>query len=279
MSINKSQGIILKKIRWSETSNVITLYSKDFGKLKLLAKGVQRPKSSFSGGLELFSLIDFVFYKREKKNLYILSSSELVSPNPNLFSSVERYGVASTGIELLDRLLAGEERNEDIYRLLVDFLSEIQTTGEKNLKKLLWAYSLKLLSFLGYKPRFNECVVCGKKGRSLKTTSSGFSFFSPEKGGIVCQSCARGDEFYFRLTQNQLKWIKKVLDNDLDQIGESDLQEKETRNIGNLILDFFSYHAGFVKELKSLEFLKKISTPLDPSERRKVEEKRTRFDG
>jgi len=117
MTINKSEGLILKKIKWSETSNIITVYSEDFGKLKLLAKGVQRPKSSFSGGLELFSSIDFVFYKKEKKDLYILSSSELKTTNQLLFSSPQKYGVASAGIELLDKLISGEEKNEDIYFL------------------------------------------------------------------------------------------------------------------------------------------------------------------
>lgn len=259
MSIKKTEGIILKKIKWSETSNIVTLYSKDFGKLKLLAKGVQRPKSGFSGGLELFGLIDFVFYKREKKNLYILSSSDLVSSYPLIFSSVERYGVASAGIELLDKLLAEEEKNSDIYSLLLDFLSKIQAIDKKELEKLLWAYSLKLLSFLGYKPRLDECVKCGKKGKSLKTTSSGFLFFSSDLGGIVCKKCAKGDEFYFRLTRNQLNWIKKILDSNLDQTDKLKLEEREVKNIGNLILDFLSYHTGFGKELKSLEFLKKIS--------------------
>ncbi len=259
MSIKKTEGIILKKIKWSETSNIVTLYSKDFGKLKLLAKGVQRLKSSFSGGLELFGLIDFVFYKRGKKNLYILSSSDLVSSYPLIFSSVERYGVASAGIELLDKLLAGEEKNEDIYSLLVDFLSKVQDLDKKNLEKFLWAYSLKLLSLLGYKPRFDECVKCGKRGKSLKATSSGFLFFSSDLGGIVCPTCAKGDKLYFRLTRSQLNWIRRVLDSSLDRIEKLELEKREVKNIGDLILDFLSYHTGFGKELKSLEFLKKIS--------------------
>jgi len=275
MTINKSEGIILKKIKWSETSNIVTLYSKDFGKLKLVAKGVQRSKSSFSGGLELFSLIDFVFYKSEKKNLYVLSSSEVVNSNQLLFSSAERYGIVSAGIELLDKLISGEEKNQDIYLLLSHFLSQVQKSEKESLERLLWAYALRLLSILGYKPRFEACVGCGKRGRYLKTTSSGFLFFSSEKGGIVCPSCAEEDKFYFRLNQNELFWIKKVLDSDLEKAVEYKLQDKKVKNIGNLILDLLSYHAGFGKKLKSLEFLRKISTPLDPSERRKVEEERT----
>ncbi|KPL00104.1 MAG: hypothetical protein AMJ90_08790 [candidate division Zixibacteria bacterium SM23_73_2] len=279
MTINKSEGLILKKIKWSETSNIITVYSEDFGKLKLLAKGVQRPKSSFSGGLELFSSIDFVFYKKEKKDLYILSSSELKTTNQLLFSSPQKYGVASAGIELLDKLISGEEKNEDIYFLSMDFLSEVQRNDEKNIKKLLWAYALKLFSYLGYKPRFEECVICGKKEKSLKVKSTGFSFFSSERGGLVCPDCASGDSFYFRLNQNEALWIKKVLNTNLKKAVEYNLQNKEVKNIGNLILDFLSYHAGLGKELKSLEFLKKISSAKVPSERRKIEKEATRSDG
>lgn len=251
MSLEKTEGIVVRKIRWHETSNIVTSYTKDFGKIKLLAKGVFRPKSKLTGSLELFSLVAFVFYKREKTELYTLGSADLLTSFSGISEDIKRYAIASAGMELLDRLITGEESNPRIFKLSVKFLAEVESADEKDLEPLLWAYALKLSVYLGYGPKIDKCVVCGKR------YTSGFFLFSLERGGIVCDRCAQKDALYLRLSKESLNWLKKIQNHDFP--GNFKISLKSLKEIRSFILDFLSYHTGRGGELKSLEFLKKIS--------------------
>lgn len=257
MSLEKTEGIVVRKIRWHETSNIVTSYTKDFGKVKLLAKGVFRPKSKLTGSLELFSLVAFVFYKKEKTELYTLSSADLLKSFSKISEEIERYAIASAGMELLDRLVTGEQSHPQIFDLTLKFLSNAETSDTKKLEPLLWAYALKLSACLGYRPKIDKCVVCGKK------FTSSFFLFSLERGGIVCNRCAQKSEgliedaLYLRLSRESMNWLKKIQDHDFP--GDLKISPKNLKEIRGFILNFLSYHTGRGGELKSLEFLKKIS--------------------
>ncbi len=251
MSLEKTEGIVVRKIRWHETSNIITSYTKDFGKIKLLAKGVFRPKSKLSGSLELFSLVAFVFYKKEKTELYTLGSADLLKSFSGISGDIKKYAICSAGMELLDKLITGEESNPRIFELSLKFLSETESANEKDLEPLLWAYALKLSIFLGYGPKIDKCVVCGKK------FTSSFFLFSLERGGIVCNRCVQQDALYLRLSKESMSWLKKIQDHDFSE--HIKISSKSLKEIRGFILDFISYHTERGGELKSLEFLKKIS--------------------
>lgn len=251
MSLEKTEGIVVRKIRWHETSNIVTSYTRDFGKVKLLAKGVFRPKSKLTGSLELFSLIAIVFYKKERTELYTLSSADLLKSFSKISEEIERYAIASAGMELLDRLVTGEQSHPQIFDLALTFLANAETSDTKKLEPLLWAYALKLSACLGYRPKIDKCVVCGKR------FTSGFFLFSLERGGMVCNRCAQQDALYLRLSRESLSWLKKIQDHDFP--GEFKISPKSLKEIRGFILNFLSYHTGRGTELKSLEFMKKIS--------------------
>jgi DNA repair protein RecO (recombination protein O) len=251
MSLEKTEGIVVRKIRWHETSNIVTSYTRDFGKIKLLAKGVFRPKSKLAGSLELFSLVAFVFYKKEKTELYTLGSADLLKSFPRISEDIKRYAICSAGMELLDRLITGEESNPQIFNLSLKFLGAVEFVSEKDLEQLLWAYALKLSIYLGYGPKIDKCVVCGKKFTSI------FFLFSLERGGIVCNKCTQKDALYMRLSKESLSWLKKIQNHDFPK--EFKISSKSLKEIRSFILDFISYHTERGGELKSLEFLKKIS--------------------
>ena len=251
MSLEKTEGIVVRKIRWHETSNIVTSYTKDFGKIKLLAKGVFRPKSKLTGSLELFSLVAFVFYKKEKTELYTLGSADLLKSFSKISDDIQRYAIASAGMELLDRFVTGEESNPWIFDVALKFLSGVEALDQKDLEPLLWTYALKLSIHLGYGPKIDGCVACGKR------YSPDFFLVSLERGGIICEACAKKDALYLRLSRESVNWLRKIQKH---QLGKSlAISSKSLKEIRGFILDFLSYHTERGGELKSLEFLKKIS--------------------
>ena len=88
MAIQKSQAIVLKREEVRETSILLTVYTKDFGKLKLISKGVRSPEQKFISAYELLALCDIVFYERKRKGYLLLSQCELVDFFPKISKSL-----------------------------------------------------------------------------------------------------------------------------------------------------------------------------------------------
>jgi DNA repair protein RecO (recombination protein O) len=254
MSICKASAIVLKSINLRESSRIITLYSNEFGKMKVVAKGILLPKSRLSGNLENFSQVNVVFYKRENVELYTLSQADLVNPFYKICLDLDRFTIASTGMELLDKLVSWEEPSPKVFDLSLDFLSQIESTGANNLKKVLLAYVLKLVTILGYKPKLENCVTCDKKIKGK------FIFFSPERGGLVCSSCLLDNSFYIKFSKDSIEKANELRRITLGNACKVKMSETESDEVLCGILDFLDFHMGRGKDLKSMEFFKSISS-------------------
>ncbi len=250
MSITKTEALVLKSIKFGDTSKIATLYSKDYGKIKVIAKGIRKPKSKLAGALQTFSYIHIVFYKKQTTEIYLLSQSEILHSYQTLTRDLNRYVFASAAIELLDRLITGEERHPEIFDLALETLSYMESSPQKSLEKSFWAYALKLADLLGYKPRLNRCIVCDAP------VSEKLVWFSPDKGGIVCRKCARSDQAYLRLSQDSIVTALRLQSVKTGELDTYNIPKVCLKEISGLILGLLDYHAGKGKDLKSLEFLK-----------------------
>ncbi|MDH4222043.1 MAG: DNA repair protein RecO [candidate division Zixibacteria bacterium] len=251
MSLVKSEGIVLKGIKYGDTSMIFSLYTRDFGKIKLLAKGIKNKRSRIAP-LGVFSLAEIVCYRKERNELQLLSSAESLKNFPGLSKSINRFSWASALTELLEQLIKGEEPNQRIFNLSLKVLSQMEKTDEMNLEKLFWVFALKLLSHLGYKPRLDVCVGCGKeiKGKEV--------FLSPERGGIICPVCTREGEYYLKLSRRSYLSVRKLLSLDIRAVDKYLVDKENLDEIGEMVNSFINYHIG-TRNLKSLEFLRKVS--------------------
>lgn len=145
MASYKTEAIILSRINLGEADRIITLFSKHYGKLKVLAKGVRKIHSRKGGNLELFNQVKLVLAKG--KNLDIITEVELVQAFAKWRKNLTRVGVAYYFTELIDKLTAEEQENQEVYNLLKEFLSRL---SEKDLVKLIRQFEEKLLDHLGF---------------------------------------------------------------------------------------------------------------------------------
>ena len=155
MAIHKTQGFILRREDIRETSILLTVYSRDFGKLKLISKGARSPEQRFVSAYELFALDEIIFYEKKKKNVFLLSQCELIDFSPRIRESLERISYASYFIELLDAVTPFGEKNTSLYGLLekgILFLSEGASP-----KRAARIFEIKLLSILGIMPELASC--------------------------------------------------------------------------------------------------------------------------
>lgn len=146
--IKKTEAIILRQRNFGNTSLIFTLYTKDFGKIDALAKGIKKTISRGEGGIETLSRIELIYYEREPKTLRLISQLYLLNSLKSIRASPLKFVYASYLIELADNLVHGEEKNEKIYNLLLNCLSIME--NEQDIPRLVHFFELKLIKLLGY---------------------------------------------------------------------------------------------------------------------------------
>lgn len=126
-----TEAIVLAARKHGDTSKIAWLYTREYGKVSVIAKGARELKSKFGGALEMFAHSSITFYKKERgEGLYLLSKAELVDTNRGLLSSLESIESATEIVELIIKTMHDEEKNEEIFSLLANTLHAIAQTPE-----------------------------------------------------------------------------------------------------------------------------------------------------
>jgi len=252
--IVKTEGIVLKGWDFKETSKIVTLYTKDFGKIQLLAKGLRRPGSRFGASLEPFTNCSVVFYKSERKELYTISEGSIRSSFPQLRRNLRKLGYASLAVELVEKLTPWESSSRRLYYLLLNFLQQIEKSKEGSLKLLFCSMGLKLATLLGFDPELRTCLLCKQ---SFKSSLS--FFFSISKGGIICENCFPKVGGGIPLTKTKLALLQFLRRIAFSKIGQLQVSQKCQDELSPLIHGFLEYH-GDKGIWASLKFLQQIQS-------------------
>ena len=158
--IVKTEGIVLKTFDFRETSRIATFFTRDFGKVKGVLKGIRKDPKKFGSSVEKFSLNDIVYYQYRNSDIHLVSHCDMKDFFSGLRRDLERMTAASYASELIDTLMPAEEQNLEIYDLMQAFLKCLQTTAD--VSKLVQTFQIKILSLSGFKPHLETCVRCGK---------------------------------------------------------------------------------------------------------------------
>jgi recombinational DNA repair protein (RecF pathway) len=148
-----TDAIVLRSRKHGETSKIVTLYSKEYGKIDVIAKGARDIKSKFGGALEAFAESRIVFYKKDKAEpgLYLLSKAEPIRSNAKLLESLEKIEAATAIAELLNRSMFDEEQNLKLFELSARLLAEMSTAEpEISGGSLLILYYIHFSRLLGF---------------------------------------------------------------------------------------------------------------------------------
>ncbi|MEO0100928.1 MAG: DNA repair protein RecO [candidate division WOR-3 bacterium] len=226
--VKKTEGIVLQREDFRSQSKFITLFSLDYGRLALLAKGGFHPKRYLSGPLEPFNLIEVIFYHREGRDYHLLSETSLLLHFPHFRTDGKRFYYASLLASFLIKTLPREVRQPSLYRLSLRTLSLLDEEGKEN---FLYAFFLKSSSLLGYRPHLLSCLRCGKGLKSF--------FFSPEKGGFLCGRCRNGEGREFLPAEAER--MRGLLFLPLRKIGGLELGAKEKEAIRDFLCQYFHF--------------------------------------
>ncbi len=185
--IVKTEAIVLSAMKYGDTSKIVRLYTREFGRLSVIAKGARGTKSKFRSVLEPMNHVATVIYKNSNRELQLLSQCDLIQSFPHLSEDLEKMSVGMTALELVTLATHEEEPHEALFRLLLDLL-ENASTATKNNTAALYFFETRLAELMGFKPDLDVCPACGGQllaealgGRNVKITSS----------GVLCGDCAQ----------------------------------------------------------------------------------------
>lgn len=185
MASEKATGLVLKVIDFSETSCIVTLFTREFGKIHGLAKGARRLKGPFESALDLLSLVRIVFLRKSSGALDLLTEAKLErrfrGRDRDLASIHAGYYVA----ELLSELTHDYDAHPELFDAANQTLQGL--TNSDNTRSLVLRFELVALGLLGHQPTLSFCAECG---RPLAAT--GRLNFSHRSGGLLCAQCRPG---------------------------------------------------------------------------------------
>jgi DNA repair protein RecO (recombination protein O) len=264
LAICKTEAVVTRSLRLGETSKIVWLYTKDYGKVKVVAKGARSSKSKFGSSLELFTHSAVVFYRKDRRDLQLLSQSDALRHFPVLEKDVARFAFAGACIELLDSMIMGEEPNPSLFQLLVDVLGGLEECSREGLKSVFWAFELKAAELLGYKPELSRCSRCGKEEeegrerREGRKGQEGLVRFAPLKGGLICKACDSRERDSFQVTTEAKELLRKLQREDFSLAAKERPTSRLESEVDRIIEVFLQFHVDRLPGLKSLRLLKSL---------------------
>jgi DNA repair protein RecO (recombination protein O) len=180
MPLFRTQGVVLRARDLGEHDRLVTLYTRDLGKLTAVARGARRVRSRFGGALELFTWGDAVGFEREGRELLRLDHFDIRRSFAGLREDLERLGQGARVIEALARLSGERDPHPACFALLLRALRALEHGPPARVQL---AFTLRLLDLMGHRPRLDRCAGCARA-----TGTAGVAF-DPGQGGVVCDRC------------------------------------------------------------------------------------------
>lgn len=204
MSSEKASALVLRVVEFSETSSILTLFTREFGKIHGLAKGARRPKSPFESALDLLGLCRIVFLAKSSEALDLLTEAKLERrfrpPARDLPRLYAGYYVA----ELLNELTHDRDPHPELFDFACDTLAAL-SGGEANVAALVLRFELNTLRLLGHLPALDTCVGCG----AVLPTSPRVAF-GAGVGGVLCVRCRPGKRQVVSLTAAAIDAMRRL---------------------------------------------------------------------
>ena len=219
----KTKGIVLKRTNFGEADRILTILTRDRGKIKVIAKGVRKIKSKLAGSLELFCLTDLLI--AEGRSLDIVCGAQIQKSYMNLRKN---FGPTSTTYflaEIIDKNFDENQKNEEIFDLLLACLEQLNL---KNEPLILPYFQINFLADTGFLPELHQCIKCSGK---ITPQNNHFNF----DGGLTCEKCAEG----YTIEDETIKLLRLFLSHRLASILTINVNQKVLAELKHIITYYY----------------------------------------
>lgn len=187
MPLRETEAVVLRTYRLGEADKIVSLFTRQLGKLRAVAAGARRSKSRYGSALEPLSYIRVWLFERENRDLLRMNSAEILESFFDMQKDYRLQVAAQYVAEVADRFLPEREVNERAFRLLLAVLRALKRSGEVNRPLLYFDYWMLRLG--GLLPDLEHCSNCGR------VLGSAGGLYGRGAEGLACQSCRSTPRF------------------------------------------------------------------------------------
>jgi DNA repair protein RecO (recombination protein O) len=248
MPAEKAFALVLRTTDWSETSRIATLWTREFGKVRVLAKGGRRLKSNFESALDLLTLCSIVFLRKSSGSLDLLTEARVVERFPRLRADLPALYAAYYIAELLSGWTEDYDPHPSLFDEAVQALRTLGAPGVITGLRLA-RFELVLLRELGYSPALASCAVCG--GRHALVAGANLAF-SSAAGGVLCPTCQTKHRDALRLSREAWETLRDLAED--EEAWRRDRSPAIRQEVREILSDYVTYLLG--RRPRLLEYLK-----------------------
>lgn len=230
--IANTEGIVLKSIKYGETSKIASVFTKDFGRISVLAKGARKPKNKFGSSLDVLSISEIYFYNKPNRDLHLLSKSELKQPLRRIYDSFDCLSAGLIAAEAISQTQDINEVNSDLYNIFANILFHLNN-NQKNPFAILSFFQIKLAHILGFAIDFNFKNSLKSKNNKL--------IFSFETGNFINPHSINSQNIY-RIDIKIAEILNKIPTKELSEIVNISISKNNILQILDFFVKYFSFH-------------------------------------
>ncbi|HEY5729297.1 MAG TPA: DNA repair protein RecO [Anaerolineales bacterium] len=240
-------AVVLRHSDYGEADRLLTLYTRQLGKTRAIAKGARKIASRKAGHIEPFTHVKMQLAKG--RDMFVVTQADTVDAYLSLRDDLILTSHASYLLELLDRFTYEDAtENLSIFRLLTDTLSRLASNPDVWL--VIRYYEMRLLDHLGFRPQLFECVNCGRE------ITAEDQFFSFSAGGVICPRCGQGLPNIKPISVDTLKYLRHFQRSSYAEASRAKPSLEVQKEAESLMQNYFTYLLE--RELNTPGFLKKI---------------------
>jgi len=255
--LNKWEGIVLRTMPYGESHKIVTLFSREVGKVTAMARGAKKPRSKLAAVTQPFTHGSFLI--RQGRGMGTLSQGEQIESMRFIREDLEATAYASYVVEIVDKLTEDNQLVHGVYDLLYDALRAINDGYDPEAISLFVEW--KMLPVGGIHPILHECANC-------RATEGEFAF-SFKVIGFLCHRCFSSDRYLIKITPTQLKLIRTFYTVPINRVGNLTLKKETKDFMKKIVRTIYDDQIGvwfksrrFLDQLESTpELLPKKKTP------------------
>ena len=205
--LTKDNAICIRAVDYSETSQILTFFTRKNGKISAIAKGAKRPKSNFDGPVEIFTTGNVVFTDSKKQKLATLTEFQQQSAFTALAKDLFALHCASFAAELTELMTDDYDPHPQLFDQLLELLKNLSNTKNKTQTlTLLILFQLALLKQVGLQPVLNACTNCKSNFNNRWPTA----YFCHSANGLLCRDCESSFEDKIKLSKNTVNSLANI---------------------------------------------------------------------
>lgn len=242
--LQKVEGIVIRTIDYGETNKIVNLFTREMGKIGVMARGAKKPQSRLTSVSQMFIYGHFLI--QTGSGLGTLQQGEIINSFRGLREDLEKSAYSAYIVELTDKLTEEKKTNPFLFELLFQTLNYFNEGMD--LEILTYIYEMKMLNIAGIYPKLDGCVNC--------SNTEGKFAFSIREGGFICHRCFHIDPNFIGISPATLKLLRLFYYFDIHRLGKISVKDNTKKELKTVISSLYDEYSGL--NLKSKRFLTQL---------------------